>query len=174
MKAFTLFALLLSFPLFAQKIETISWDEASINGKLKLTISKPDFDKRFKKADSIAVATSDDVCGYEEASGVKIVYYKGARFEMDNNIMNFRSVDFRQNRNTYFQIDGDWFDRTTSLKSFARTYPEAAAFMEDHEYGDGEIFDMITLLPEDPNEEYEWRFFFDDGKLQAIECSFCN
>jgi hypothetical protein len=163
--------LIFSLPIFGQGIETISWDEAKINDKITMTISKVDFDKRFKKADSITAPKADEICGREEEATVKMVHYKGARYELDNGIMNFRSVDFTKNRNTYFSIEGDWFDRTTSLKSFTRTYPEAAAFIEDVDDGDGDILEMITLLP-DNAENYEWRFYFRDDRLRSIECWF--
>jgi hypothetical protein len=171
MKALKLLLLLLSLPLFSQDIETLSWDEAMINDKIKMTISKAEFDKRFKKADSITAPTQDEICGYEDGTNVKIVHYKGAKFEMDNGIMNFRSVDFTKNRNTYFSIKNDWFDRTTTLKSFTKTYPGAAAYIEDVEGDEGELLEMITLLP-DTAEDYEWRFYFKDEKLKSIECAF--
>lgn len=171
MKALNLLLLLLSLPLFSQDIETLSWDEAMINDRIKMTISKADFDKRYKKADSIAAPKAGEICGREEEATVKMVYHKGARYELDNGIMNFRSVDFTKNRNTYFSIKNDWFDRTTTLKSFSKTYPGAAAYIEDVEGEEGELLEMITLLP-DTAEDYEWRFYFKDDKLKSIECYF--
>lgn len=165
--------LLCSLPVLGQQdAETISWDEASINDKIKLTISKAEFDKRFKKADSIVEARPDDICGLDTGAVVQMVYYKGAKFELDNGIMNFRSVDFTKSRNIWFSIKDDWFDRTTTLRSFAKSFPEAASFIEEYTADDGEVYDMITILPADPGEEYEWRFYFFDDKLHAMECWF--
>ena len=161
---------LLSFSAFGQ--ETISWDEAKINGKVAMTISKADFDKRFKKADSIVPLQVSEQCGNDETENVRMVYYKGAKYEMDNGIMNFRSVDFSKSRNTYFEIKDDWFDRTTTLKSFTKTYPKAAEFIEDAETEDREVMDMIMLLPANPEEFSEWRFYFLNDRLRSIECWF--
>ncbi len=172
MKAYTLLLLLLSLSLYSQDIETLSWDEAKISDRIAMTISKAEFDKRFKKADSITVPTPDEICGREDEANVQMVHYKGAKYELDNGIMNFRSVDFTKNRNTYFSIKDDWFDRTTTLKSFSKTYPGASAFIEDVEgEEEGELLEMITLLP-DSAEEYEWRFYFKDEKLKSVECRF--
>ncbi|WP_294824349.1 hypothetical protein [uncultured Flavobacterium sp.] len=171
MKAFTLLFLIFSLQLFSQDIETLSWDEARISDKVPMTISKTDFDKRFKKADSITAPRQDEICGREEEAAIKMVHYKGAKYELDNGIMNFRSVDFTKNRNTYFSIKDDWFDRTTTLKSFSKTYPGAAEYIEDVEGEQDELLEVVTLLP-DTAEDYEWRFYFKDDRLKLIECAF--
>lgn len=150
-------------PAFGQNDETISRDEARINDKITMTFSKAEFDRRFKKADSI---TTEDICG----RAAKMLYYKGAKYELDGETMKFRSVDFSKNRNTYFSIENDWFDHTTTLKSFSRTYPASASFIEDADDTDGDILDMIVLLPAEANSDCEWRFFFKNEKLKSIEC----
>lgn len=160
--------ILFALPAIAQQNETISWKEATINDKVKMELTKAEFDKRFK-ADSIAVARPDELCDYEEGASVKFVYYKGAKFELRDGIMKFRSVRFK-NRSNWFSIKDDWFDFTTTLKSFIKTYPISGSIIEEHIADDGEAFDMIMILPEDPEADYEWRFYFLDDKLHSVEC----
>lgn len=172
MKFFTHLLILFSLPTLAQEVKTISWDEAKISDRIELTISKADFDKRYKKADSIAAPRVNETCGTEDEANVKMVFYKGVKFELANGILNFRSVNFAKRKGMYFSIKDDWFDHTTTLKSFKKTYPEAASYIEDYENEDGETMEMIMLLPDKTDENYEWRFFFDGGKLHSIECVF--
>jgi hypothetical protein len=172
MKLLIYLILLFALPVFAQDVKTISWEEARINDRIELTITKAEFDKRYKKTDSIAAPRPNETCGTENKAYVKMLFYKGVKFELDNGILNFRSVNFARRKGMYFSIDGDWFDHTTTLKSFKKTYSEAANYIEDFENEDGETMEMITLLPEKSEDRYEWRFFFDDGKLHSIECVF--
>jgi len=172
MKFLASLLLLISLPAFAQTIKTISWDEARISDKITLTLPKQEFDKRFKKADSITAPRVGETCGTEEEAKVQMVHYKGVRFELDNGIMNFRSIDFSKRRGLYFSTKDDWFDHTTTLKSFSKAYPEAAEYSEDYETEEGETMVMLTLLPDTVAEKNEWRFFFKDGKLHSIECYF--
>jgi len=172
MKLLTYILLLFALPALAQEVKTISWNEAKINDRIALTITKAEFDKRYKKADSVAAPRINEPCATEDEANVKMLFYKGIKFEMDNGILNFRSVNFARRKGMYFSIDGDWFDHTTTLKSFKKTYTEAANYIEDFENEDGETMEMITLLPEKTEDRYEWRFFFDDGKLHSIECVF--
>ncbi|MEL1244088.1 hypothetical protein AAEO56_07450 [Flavobacterium sp. DGU11] len=175
MKYLLYIILFLSLPIFSQDIEGISWDEAKISDKMTLTLSKAEFDKRFKKADSITDPTDKEICGREEEATVKMVHYKGAKFELDNGIMNFRSIDFTKNRNTWFSIKDNWFDRTTTLKSFTKDFPASASFVEDVTDADGDILEMVAILPKGTTEDYEWRFYFRDEKLIFLECWFpCN
>ena len=169
MKLFTFFFILFSLPVLAQGQEGMSWEESSINDKIKLTISLSEFEDRYKKADSIADALTHEFCNPKDAVDVKMLYYKGIKFELKNGMLNFRSIDFSKRRAMYFAIDGDWFDHTTSLKSLSRSFPEATQYVEDYENEDGEEFKRVIVFPKDLSKNYDWNFDFKNGKLHSIE-----
>jgi hypothetical protein len=161
--------LLFGFSLFAQDVETLSWDKAMINEKVPMTISKADFDKIYKKTDSITAPLPDQVCTAEEAADAKMLYYKGVRYELNNGMLNFRSIDFSKRKNMYFSHKDDWFDQSTTLKTLVRDYPVACSLVEDYITEDGEEFEMVVFFPEKSSDKFEWRFFFKNGRLHSIE-----
>jgi hypothetical protein len=169
MKILNCLILLFSLSVFAQDDESISWKEARISDKIEMTLSKADFDKRYKQADSIVASQPGETCALDEEA-VKMLHYKGIKFEMSNGMLNFRSVDFSKRKGTYFSISDNWFDHTTTLKSFIKTYPYSSEYIADETTPDGDIMDMITILPKDASDEFEWRFYFNNGKLHSIEC----
>jgi len=174
MKLRLLFLLLPLFG-FAQDNELFSWETARVSNKIPMTISLTDFQKAYKRADSIAAPLPGQTCGSEDEETVKMVYYKGARYELDNGIMNFRELDFAHRKNMFLQQGDDWFDHTTTLKSFSKTYPEAALIMvTDYDEND-EATEVISLMPLETDADCEWKFYFKNGKLKKIECEFsCN
>jgi len=152
--------------------ETFSWETAKVSNKLPLTVPYGEFQKIYKKADSIAAPLPGQTCGTADEANVKMLYYKGARYEMDNGIMNFRELDFAPRKNMYFQQKDDWFDHTTTLKSFSKTYPDAALIMVT-EYDENEVeWQIISLLPPEAEADCEWKFYFKANKLQRIVCEF--
>ena len=171
MKFFTFISILFfAVQVFAQDNETISWKDAKINNRIALTLSKSEFEEAYKKADSIVDALPGETCSKDK--NVMMLHYKGLKYELNNDLLNFRSIDFTRRRNMYISFKDEWFDNTTTLKSFAKTYPDAAAYIEDYENEQGEAFEIVTLYPTDIADLYEWRFFFKKGKLQLIECKF--
>jgi hypothetical protein len=171
MKLLSLLFLLISLPVLAQDIETLSWNEARVNDRIPLTLSKADFDKKYK-ADSIVAPKIGQVCDVKNSENIQMLYYKGVRFELNNGTLSFRSIDFTKRRNMYLSFENDWFDHTTTFKSFAKTYPAASAFIEDYDSEEGEPMDMISILPTSDTDDFEWQFYFQDGRLHFIECFF--
>jgi hypothetical protein len=152
--------------------ETFSWETAKVSNKLPLTVAYGEFQKIYKKADSIAAPLPGQTCGTADEEKVQMVYYKGARYEMDNGVMNFRELDLTLRKNMYMQQKDDWFDHTTTLKSFSKTYPDAALIMVT-EYDDNEdATQVISLLPPEAEADCEWKFYFKNNKLQRIVCEF--
>lgn len=170
MKIITCLLLLLSAQLFAQGKETISREEARINDKLKLTVPYAEFIERYKAPDSTAVPYTGETCS--KNPDVKMVYYRGVTFELENGTLTFKSVDFSKRRHMFLTIIDDWFDNTTTLKVFTKTYPGESEYIEDYETEDGEELKRIILLPTDLAENYEWWFFFKANKLKSIECHY--
>lgn len=167
--------LLLPLLSFAQDKELFSWDTALVSNKIPMTISLTDFQKAYKRADSITAPKPGQTCGSDDEANVKMVYYKGARYELDNGIMNFRELDFSPRKNMYLQQKDDWFDHTTTLKSFSKTYPDAALIMITDYDEDDEPTNIISLMPAETDADCEWKFYFRGGKLKKIECEFsCN
>lgn len=153
-------------------MESLSWKEATVSNKIPLTVSKADFDKRYK-ADSISVPEPAETCGRDVNS--QIINYKGVKYELSNGVLNFRKIDFRKRRNMWLAFENDWFDHTTTLKNFMKTYPDAAALMDEHEDEDGNIYELISIMPGEDKKDFEWHFYFQNGKLQFIECFlYCN
>lgn len=156
--------------MFAQSKETISREEARINDKIKLSLPYNEFIERYKAADSTANALPGETCS--KSQDVKLIYYRGVTFELENETLNFKAIDFSKRRNMYVSTPSDWFDHTTSLKNFTKTYPEESEFIEDYETEEGEELKRIILNPTDLAENYEWWFFFKSNKLKSIECHF--
>ena len=167
MKKIICLLLLFACPAFAQDIEKLSWSEATVSDKIPLTIPKTDFDKKYK-TDSITAPDINETCGSDTRS--QIINHKGVKYELSNGILNFRKIDFRKRRNMWLAFENDWFDHTTTFKGFAKTYPDAAALADEFEDEDGELYELVTLLPSDDKNDFEWHFYFLNGKLQFIEC----
>jgi hypothetical protein len=167
MKYIAYILLLFSLPILAQDIEKLSWKEATISNKIALTIPKADFDKKYK-TDSITSPDLNETCGTDTEA--KIIHHKGVSYELSNGMLNFRKIDFRKRRNMWLAFENDWFDHTTTIKSFSKTYPDAVALADEYENEDGDIFELITVLPKEDKSDFEWHFYFQEGKLQYIEC----
>lgn len=159
--------MLLPFSMFSQDIEALSWKEATVSNKISLTIPKAEFDKKYK-TDSISIPEANETCRTDEST--RIINYKGAKFELIDGVLNFRKIDFRKRRNTWLAFENDWFDHTTTLKSFQKTYPGAAAMANEYEDDEGNVFELITVLAKGDKKDFEWHFYFADDKLQFIEC----
>lgn len=170
----TVFILLVSLLSFSQENdELISWESAKVNNKIPLTVTLKEFENVHKrKADSIATPLPEQVCGTEEEKNVKMVYYKGVRYEMDNGVMNFREIDFSARKNMFFQHKDDWFDNTTTLKSFSKLFPIAASQTEEEEDETDGPWSIVTLLPQEKDSNSLWMFYFKKGKLRKITCEF--
>ena len=170
MKFFTYILFLLSLPALAQ-IETISWDDASISNKLTLTVAKRDFDKIYKKADSIIKPDYTKVCGADADSNFEYVYYKGLMFEMDNGIMNFRYIMLSNSPKAplYFVHKGITFNGITKLADVQKLFPVAGATVED---SDDKVYKVIKLNSAEAGDDSEWFFYFKNGQLAMIECQF--
>ncbi|MXN90427.1 hypothetical protein GR160_04240 [Flavobacterium sp. Sd200] len=166
-----IFLLTASLSLYAQDNETISWDEASISNKLPLTISKQEFDRIYKKADSIVTPNYVDICGTDADSNFQYVYYKGVQYEMDNKILNFRKIVLAKNpkNNMFFVHKGLKFNGTTKITEMQQLFPRSFENTEDSE---DKIYKIVKLKPAEIGEDYEWLFFFKNGLLAAIECKF--
>jgi hypothetical protein len=154
---------------YSQDIETISWKTTTMNDRIALTIPLKEFQKMGREADSIADATPEDLCGLKGMDDAKILYYKGVKYILKNDTLTFRSVDFSKRRYMYLATEDDWFDHTTTFKTFAKTYPGAAAYPDYAEDEDGTEYDLYSMLPAEAEDESEWRFYFQNGKLHHLE-----
>ena len=170
MKNLFYFLLLLALPALAQT-ETISWDDATISNKLTLTVAKREFDKIYKKADSIVKPDYTKVCGADADSSFEYVYYKGLMFEMDNGIMNFRQINLSPvpKAPLFFVHKGITFNGNTKLADVQKLFPNAGAAVHDSE---DKVYKIIKLDPAEAGDDSEWLFYFKNGKLAIIECKF--
>jgi hypothetical protein len=170
MKYFYLLLLLVSFTSFSQSVETLSWDAASLNDKVKLTLRKTEFEAIYKKADSIVTPKPGETCGTEEELDAKFYFYKGVKFELDNGILNFRRIDFTARKGMYLSYKGTKFNENYTLATLRGQFPGAWSVTPEQQ--PGETLQMVKLKPELATEDFEWHFYFNKGKLQAIECWF--
>jgi len=170
MKNLFYFLLLFTLPALSQT-ETISWDDATISNRLTLTIAKREFDKIYKKADSIVRPDYTQVCGADADSSFEYVYYKGLMFEMDNGIMNFRQIQLGRvpKAPLHFVHKGITFTGNTKLADVQKLFPNAGAAVQDSE---DKVYKVIKLEPAEPGDESEWLFYFKNGQLAIIECKF--
>jgi hypothetical protein len=169
MKLFTYIALLCCLTGFSQDIETIAWKTTNINDRIDLKSSLKDFEKLNRRADSLAVATPQDLCGLKNMEGAQLLYFKGVKYAFKNDTLTFRSVDFSKRRRMYLATATDWFDHTTTFKTFAKTYPGAASYPDYYEDDEGKEYDMYVLLSDEAGSEDEWRFYFSEGKLHHVD-----
>jgi len=167
MKYFIYIFLFVSTAMFSQ--EKLSWGEARVSDKIPLTISRAEFDKRYK-TDSITEPDVSLTCGRADEENARALHYKGVTFELNKGTLEFRKIDFRKRRNMWLAFENDWFDHTTTFKSFLKSYPDATALSEEYVDDSGEIFEMVTILPEADKKDFEWHFYFANEKLQYIEC----
>ncbi|OYQ45378.1 hypothetical protein CHU92_02015 [Flavobacterium cyanobacteriorum] len=167
MKLHYYLVLLFTLLMQAQEKETFSWDAATVNGKLNLTLPKREFDAVYKKADSIVAPRPAETCGTEEELQAKFLHYKGVKFELDNGMLNFRSIDFRKKKGMYMLYKGTKFNENYTLDAFTSQFPIAAAALVNK--SDTHV---ATLKPDEAESSFEWKFYFSKGKLQIIECRF--
>lgn len=158
---------LITFSANAQQNEAVDWNEALINGKLELTISKRDFEATYKKADSIITPKYEDICGTDEDSNFQYYYYKGLKYELDNGIMNFRQVIFSKKSPFSFTYKGQKLDGTTKLDDVAKLFPDAIKNVDRTQKETS-----IRLGSADVMDDSDWRFTFKNGYLIMIECFF--
>jgi hypothetical protein len=161
--------LLVPVTLFAQTSESIIWDDATINDKLPLTINKRDFEKVYKKADSIVTPEYENICGADESSNFQYYYYKNLQYELDNGIMNFRKITFSKKAGLYFVYKGQRLDASTRLNDLKTLFPNA---VKETEGGKNEALKYLLLDSSDQLDDSEWRFTFKNGYLESIECFF--
>ena len=162
---FTYFLLaLITFSVNAQQKEELNWDEARINGKLELTISKRDFEHIYKKADKIVTPDYTDICGADQDSNFQYYYYKDLKYELDNGIMNFIKITFSKKSTFFFTYKGKKLDGTTKLEDLNSLFPEAVISVDKNAKENG--FLVASGIALDDN---LWSFTFKNGLLVSIE-----
>ena len=164
MKSIFFLLALIGFSANAQQKEVINWDEARINGKLELTISKRDFEAVYKKADKIVTPDYTEICGTDADSNFQYYYYKDLQYELDNGIMNFMQINFMKKSTFFFTYKDKRFDGNTRLEDLKTLFPEAV--MSAVKDNDGTGFLLGTGSDIDDN---LWRFTFKNGLLVSIE-----
>lgn len=167
MKLIYFFIGMLAFSANAQQTEAINWDEARVNGNMELTISKRDFEKIYKKADSIVTPDYSQICGTDADSNFQYYHYKGLMYELDNGIMNFRKLTFSKKSSIYFTYKGQKLDAGTRLEDLKAFFPDA---VKEADNTKGET--SLLLDSADVMDDSNWRLTFKNGYLVGIECFF--
>lgn len=167
MKSLYFLLTLITFSANAQQSEAIDWNEARVNGKLELTISKRDFEAIYKKADSIITPKYEDICGTDEDSRFQYYFYKGLQYELDNGIMNFRQLKLIKKSTLFFTYKGQKLDASTKIEDVAKLFPDG---VKNADKTSKEVY--IRLDSADVMDDSDWRFTFKNGYLTMIECFF--
>ena len=162
---------IIAISAYAQQKEIIDWDKASVNNKLTLTISKRDFEKIYKKADSIVKPDYSKICGTDADSNFRYLYYKGAMFEEDNGIMNFRHMVFTRKNGMFFMHNRLRFDAGTSSKDISELFPESFKTLERAQFGPMKDL-LVTTIASENADGARWFLYFSKGMLVAIEAHF--
>lgn len=150
----------------------INWDEATINNKLTLTISKRDLEAIYKKDYAITDPVPEfDTCGTEDEANVKMLYYKGVVFELDNNMLNFRRILFdKKNAGVFFTYKKSRFDETMTLDTFRKLFGNAEKIVDTFMHNLGK---QITMsVPDSQNADDSWEFRFLNDKLKSVHYKF--
>ncbi|PZR21213.1 MAG: hypothetical protein DI539_08540 [Flavobacterium psychrophilum] len=163
MKLIYFFITLIALSANAQT-ETLNWDDARINGKMELTISKRDFEAIYKKADKIVTPDYTEICGSDEDSKFQYYYHKNLQFELDNGIMNFMKMTFSKKDTFFFSYKDRKFDGNTTLNDLKTLFPEAVINTEK------DSAEATFLLGSGtPLDDNLWRFTLKNGILISIE-----
>ena len=171
MKLLPYFLFLMSLTALAQQNQSINWDEATINNKLNLTISKRDFEAVYKKDYIVRNPTEDETCGTADEAGVKMLEYKDVSFEVDNNILNFRNVVFsKNNKGFFFTYKDSRFDERMTLDTFKKLFANAVAVAADN--STVTTNQTIMAVPDSQNADDSWEFSFTKDKLVSIRYKF--
>lgn len=155
---------LITFSANAQQKEALNWDEARINGKLELTISKRDFEAVYKKADKIVTPDYAEICGADQDSNFQYYYYKELQYELDNGIMNFMQLTFSKKSTFFFTYKDKKLDGSTKLDDMKSLFPEAVKSAEKNDKETG----FVVMSASDVDDNL-WRFTFKNGLLASIE-----
>ncbi|TRW27440.1 hypothetical protein FMM05_02030 [Flavobacterium zepuense] len=169
MKLLPYILFLISLTALAQENQSINWDEATINNKLTLTISKRDFEAVYKKDYIVRSPTDDETCGTADEANVKMLYYKGVVFELDNNMLNFRRVVFDKKTTNFFTLKGIRYDQHTTIEAFRKIFPDSKKIREIETRPDGTY---SILVVSETQADGEWEFHFTAGNLSSIQYSF--
>ncbi|KGO93018.1 hypothetical protein [Flavobacterium subsaxonicum] len=169
MKLLLYFLFFTSLTALAQNNQAINWDDATVNNKLTLTIAKRDFEAIYKKDYTLTNPTEFETCGTPDEANVKMLHYKDVTFEVDNNMLNFRSIVFDRKFTSSFTHKGIRFDQNTTWEAFLKTFPDSEKTKETEALADGTY--TIVTVPETPAEG-EWEFRFKAGKLAAVHYMF--
>lgn len=155
---------LITFSANAQKNEALNWDDARINGKQELTMSKRDFEAIYKKADKVVTPDYNEICGTDEDSNFQYCYYKNLQLELDNGIMNFMKITFSKKDTFFISYKDKKFDGNTTLNDLKALFPEAVMSAEKD---NSEI--SFLLGSGTPLDDNLWRFTLKNGLLISIE-----
>jgi len=171
MKLLPYFLFLMSLTALAQENQSINWDEATINNKLTLTISKRDFEAIYKKDYIVRSPTEDETCGTADEASVKMLDFKDVSFEVDNNILNFRNIVFSKNNKGFFlAYKNSRFDERMTLDTFKKLFANAVALSAENTTV---IANQIILaVPDSQNADDSWEFVFVNNNLKSIRYNF--
>lgn len=154
----------------ARNAEYLDWYKVKLNGKTDMLSSFMATSKILGKPDSIVTPDYEDISvSYFNGEKFKYVYYKGLQFEMMNDSLAFRQIDFSKDTSLYLTNDKIRLRYSTSLNDFKKVFPKAGGNELHHTAMDKYI--AIDLNVSEKIFEDQWMLSFspDGTKLLRIE-----
>jgi hypothetical protein len=150
--------------------EFLDWYKVKLNGTIDLLSSFKITSQSLGKPDSIITPNYEDISvSYFNGEKFKYVYYKGLQFELVNDSLAFREIDFSKDTSLYFTSDKIRLGYSTSLNDFKKIFPKAGDNELHHTAMDKYI--VVDLNVSEKIIEDQWMLSFspDGSKLLRIE-----
>lgn len=150
--------------------EYLDWHKVKLNGKIDMLSSFTATSKILGRPDSVVIPNYEDISvSYFNGEKFKYVYYKGLQFEMMNDSLAFRQIDFSKDTSLYLTSNKIRLDYSTSLNDFKKVFPKAGDNELHHTAMDKYI--AIDLNVSEKVFEDQWMLSFnpDGTKLLGIE-----
>ncbi|MCC9168845.1 hypothetical protein [Pontibacter harenae] len=150
--------------------EHLDWQSLRINGKFPLATTVNNIDGLLGKPDSVNTIDWAETCSSNfRSEDSKLAYYGGYRFEQFEDSLDFRSVDFRKNKELFLQSKDFKLNSSTTLDEVRKRFPNTATNIDKmNVYEVGEV-EAIALPPSKALYEGHWLLMFQNGKLIRID-----
>lgn len=153
-----------------QEVEYLDWHKTRINNLLPLETEEKKIQSLLSQPDSIVDPNIQGVCVSFHDREFYYAYYQNIEFEKYNDILVFRNIDFRKNKNNFLQVNSLVLNATTTLEQLKNYFPKAvkAAYPIENSKKDEQL-EAIQLEVVDSFSDEKWILLFRKKKLIRIE-----
>jgi hypothetical protein len=150
--------------------EYLDWHKVKLNGSIPMLSSFKATSQSLGKPDSIVTPDYDNISvSYFNGEKFKYVYYKGLQFEMVNDSLAFREIDFSKDTSLYFTSEKIRLGYSTSLNDFKKIFPKAGDNELHHTAMDKYIAVDLNVSKKSFEDQWALSFSTDGSKLLRIE-----